>query len=99
MEVSEYNKGRTLSDISDKTWPDGTRHNLRPDTIWADERYAKITQKEIFEAQKRVAAREAEKAKHHKKHDDHHGKPDDHHGEHHYDHKHVATKTPRVLYP
>jgi hypothetical protein len=29
--------------VSDKTWVDGTREHLRPDTMWADERYAKIT--------------------------------------------------------
>jgi len=36
MAVSPYNEGRTVADVSDKTWIDGTRFNLRPDTVWAD---------------------------------------------------------------
>jgi len=40
MQVSDYNKSRTVSQISDKTWIDGTRFHLRPDTMYADERYA-----------------------------------------------------------
>ncbi|CAK80675.1 unnamed protein product (macronuclear) [Paramecium tetraurelia] len=59
LEVSPYNKGRTVKDVSDKTWVDGHRDNLRPDTMWADERYTNITQSEINEAKKRVAARDA----------------------------------------
>ncbi|CAK76571.1 unnamed protein product (macronuclear) [Paramecium tetraurelia] len=59
LEVSPYNKGRTAKDVSDKTWADGHRDNLRPDTMWADERYTNITQSEINEAKKRVAARDA----------------------------------------
>jgi len=44
MEISEYNKGRTLSDVEyDKTWIHGTRTYLRPDTMWPDERYRSIT--------------------------------------------------------
>jgi hypothetical protein len=40
MEVSDYNKGRTVADISDKDFLDGTKKYLRPDTMWADERYS-----------------------------------------------------------
>ena len=51
LDVSEYNKvtfnykikGRTNKDVSDKIWPDGGRDKLRPDTMWADERYTEIT--------------------------------------------------------
>jgi len=44
MEISDYNKGRTLKDVEyDKTWVHGTRNYLRPDTMWPDERYSKIT--------------------------------------------------------
>lgn len=32
-------KGRSLKDVSDNTWVDGHRTKLRPDTMWADERY------------------------------------------------------------
>lgn len=39
MEVSDYNKGKTPKDVSTKTWIHGTRHYLRPDTLWADDRY------------------------------------------------------------
>jgi len=39
LEVSEYNKGRTNKQVSNKTWIHGTREYLRPDTIWADERW------------------------------------------------------------
>ena len=53
MKVSDYNQGRSLKDISDKTYIHGTRQYLRPDTMWADERYTKITQAEINEAKKR----------------------------------------------
>jgi len=105
MRVEKYNEGRTPSDVSDKTWVHGTRKHLRPDTMWADERYSKITQAEIVEAKKRVAAREAGK---HDKHDDHHHHkeklynglplPNSHpHG--HYDFKHQPMKQPRELYP
>lgn len=61
LEVSAYNKGRTVKDVSDKTWADGHRDVLRPDTIWADERYTNINQAEVNEAKKRVAARDAAK--------------------------------------
>jgi len=87
MEVSPYNKGRSVTDVPDKTWIDGTRLHLRPDTMWADERYSKITQAEINEAKKRVQQREAAKPK--PKHEEH---P-------HYDFKHIERKTPRPLYP
>lgn len=39
--MSEYNKGRTNKDVSNKTWIHGTREYLRPDTIWADSRLLK----------------------------------------------------------
>lgn len=88
MQEASYNKGRTLADVPDKTWIDGTRLHLRPDTMWADARYAKITQAEINEAKKRYQQRESAKHKH--KHDEHHE---------HYDFKHIERKTPRPLYP
>jgi hypothetical protein len=43
MEVSAYNKGRSVADVPHKSWEDGSRNVLRPDTLWADDRYADIT--------------------------------------------------------
>lgn len=45
MEVSAYNTGKAVSDIPSRSWADGERSKLRPNSIWADERYADITQK------------------------------------------------------
>ena len=96
LEVSDYNKGRSVKDISNKTWIDGTREKLRPDTLWADERYTKITQAEINEAKKRVEERQKLRAGHTTEtHHDSHGHAD----EHHYDYKHIAVKHPKPLYP
>jgi G3E family GTPase len=95
MEVSDYNKGRDPSDVSDKTWIDGTRQYLRPDTIWADDRYVDITQAEINEAKKRVETREAQK---HKQRHGKHGH-DEHHEHHAYDWQHVAYKQEKPMYP
>lgn len=50
MEVPEYNKGRTVADVPNRNWSDGERSKLRPASMWADDRYADITQKEIDEA-------------------------------------------------
>jgi len=98
LEVSDYNKGRTIKDISEKTWLDGTRERLRPDTLWADERYTKITQTEINEAKKRVAERQQRRqgalGGHAEKHHDAAG-----HGGHHYDYIHREVKQPKPLYP
>jgi len=93
MEVSDYNKGRTIKDISDKTWIDGTREHLRPDTLWADERYSKITQAEINEAKKRIEERKQKAAPKETVHNEagHH--------EYHYDYKHINIKHPKPLYP
>ena len=91
MEVSSYNQGRDVAQVPGKTWIDGTRKYLRPDTMWADERYAKITQEEINQAKQRVAQKNAKKHEH-KHHDDHHV-----HHEHNYDQ--VAYKQPKAMYP
>lgn len=71
MKVSGYNEGRDVSELEIKNWSHGTRENLRPDTMWADARYANITQQEINEAKVRHASREAKKV-HHKEHEHHH---------------------------
>ncbi len=57
MKVSPYNEGRTVADISNWTYEHGTRHHLRPNTLWADERYVDVTQEEIDAAKQRYAAR------------------------------------------
>lgn len=97
MKVGDYNKGRTVANVANKTWADGASDKLRPDTMWADDRYVDITQKDINEAKARIAERKAAKAKH-DHHDDHHahqsdihGHADAHHNEagHHYDWVHV----------
>jgi len=57
MAVSSYNKGRTVADISNKTQIHGTRQYLRPDTLWADERYQSVTRDEVKAAKERHTAR------------------------------------------
>jgi hypothetical protein len=47
MEVPDYNQGRTVADVPLKRWSDGERSSLRPNSIWADDRYVDITQKEV----------------------------------------------------
>lgn len=91
LEVSDYNKGRSVGDLVEKRWVDGTREKLRPDTIWADDRYSEITQKDINEAKERVAKREAAK-KHDKKHEEHHEHP-------HYDWVQIKYREEKPLYP
>lgn len=59
MEVPSYNRGRTVADIPQKTWADGLPGNCRPSTLWADDRYADVTEDEIKAAQERVNKRRA----------------------------------------
>lgn len=99
MEVSDYNKGRSLKNVSGKSFIHGTRKYLRPDTLYADERYKNITQEEINEAKARVAEREAKKATYdshssHNKHDEHH---DNSH--HKLSNPYVPIKGNKPLYP
>jgi len=108
MKIAPYNEGRTIADVADRTWADGTRHHLRPDTMWPDERYTKITQREIDEAKERVRQRSERQKElgevhgsdhatktHHKHHDEHHGEHHDHHG----DPGQVSILRPKRLYP
>jgi hypothetical protein len=62
MKVGPYNIGRTIANISKKTTEDASSDKLRPDTMWADDRYADITQTEINAARERVAKRKEEAA-------------------------------------
>lgn len=39
MSVSDYNKGRSVSDLHLKTWDDGKAENMRTDSYWQDDRY------------------------------------------------------------
>ena len=57
MDVPAYNQGRTVADVPLRSWSDGNRHNLRPNTLWADERYADVTQEEINAAKARIEKR------------------------------------------
>lgn len=55
IQVSDYNKDRSVAEVPlNVNYLKGNRHNLRPDTIWADERYSNVTQEEIEEARKLV---------------------------------------------
>ena len=56
MEISPYNVGRTVSDVDGtRTKIHGTPAYLRPDSLWNDDRYVDVTQKEIDEAKIRRA--------------------------------------------
>lgn len=57
MATSPYNEGRSVGDISNKTHVHGTRQYLRPDTMWADERYRNVTRDEIKAAKERHESR------------------------------------------
>ena len=58
MQVSDYNKGRTMGDLeSGAKYSDGSSYNLRPDTMWADDRYVGVTQEEVDGAVKRMEAK------------------------------------------
>jgi len=57
MKVSSYNTGRTMANVSNKTYVHGTRKYLRPDTLWADERYVDVSQAEVDAAKVRYAER------------------------------------------
>lgn len=58
MEISSYNKNRSIKDVDGrKYWIHGKPPILRPDSLWADERYINVTEEEIAEAKKRVQAR------------------------------------------
>ena len=39
MSVSDYNKGKSVSDLTLKTWEYGKGGNLRSDSLWQDDRY------------------------------------------------------------
>lgn len=39
MTVSDYNKGKSVSDLTIKDWTAGQPANLRPDGTWFDDRY------------------------------------------------------------
>ena len=39
MEVSDFNRGRSVSDLKLKTWEYGMAHNLRSDSLLQDDRY------------------------------------------------------------
>ena len=39
MQVSDYNRGRSVSQLQLKTWDHGTAANLRSDSLYQDDRY------------------------------------------------------------
>jgi hypothetical protein len=55
MQVADYNQNRSVKDIDgSKKKIHGTKAHLRPDTLWADERYINVTYEEILEARKEL---------------------------------------------
>lgn len=55
LRVSSYNVGRTITDVDpSKNFLSGTRKHLRPDSLWADDRYANVTLAEIEAAKERL---------------------------------------------
>ena len=55
MAISDYNLGTSIINVdSNIRYVDGTAQNLRPDTMWADDRYADVTQEQIDAATQRV---------------------------------------------
>lgn len=58
LRVSDYNNGRSVTEVDpQKRFRDGTRQVLRPDSLWADDRYADVTVEEINAAKQRLAGR------------------------------------------
>ena len=45
--------------MSTKTWRDGMKDKLRPDTMYADERYINVTQDDIDAAKARIDKKKA----------------------------------------
>jgi len=39
MKVSDFNKGKSVSDLSIKDWSYGCAKNMRSDSTWEDDRY------------------------------------------------------------
>lgn len=64
INVSPYNVGRTVSDVSNKTYVHGTAKYMRPDTMWNDDRYSEVTQDEIDAAKVRYADRLRREGRH-----------------------------------
>lgn len=55
MKVADYNIGQSVKDIDgSKKKIHGSKAFLRPDTMWADERYLNVTYEEIMEARKEL---------------------------------------------
>lgn len=42
MTISDYNKGKSVSDLEIKDWSFGSAKNLRSDSTWQDDRYDPI---------------------------------------------------------
>lgn len=58
MKTGDYNKNRTLANVDgNKNYESGLKKNLRPNSIYADDRYVNISQEDINAAKKRYFAR------------------------------------------
>jgi hypothetical protein len=61
MKVGSYNKGRTVGDVSRKsTYSMGMAANLRPDSMWVDDRYINVTQEDINRARAKLKGQNAD---------------------------------------
>ena len=55
MKVEDYNKGRTVGDVSkNSSYSMGMASNLRPDSMWVDDRYRNVTQEDINKAKEKL---------------------------------------------
>jgi len=58
MKVGEYNRNRTIADVSKKSnYSLGMASFLRPDSMWADDRYINITQKDVDAAREKLSSK------------------------------------------
>lgn len=48
MTVSSYNAGRSVADLTPKTWRHGTKQYLRPDSYWNDDRYNPLVYRHAY---------------------------------------------------
>ena len=42
MSVSDYNKGKSVTELQLKTWASGKSGELRTDSVWEDDRYSPV---------------------------------------------------------
>lgn len=61
MALGSYNKGRSLANVSKKsTYSMGMAANLRPDSMWVDDRYVNVTQEDVDKAKAKLREKNGE---------------------------------------